>query len=590
MIKRLAYGLIVLGGFSLLAACAAEKKPLGIALQTNDLVFSGTPEALPDKVTVYTAMARAAKYNVDTSAQNMLKKIYDGNENPRKIAEGILNAGQDGDKLYNAARAMDFADIYAMSVLTDNQKYIENALYAKSAQNLSAAVIKLHREEIFAGKEIKQIDRILHQQGKILRSLSEKMERNGDLTEPEINYRKNLEVALNNLAEIKNQLIFVRSEYMQLIRTTDKDLKLEGKRFYELDDFDKRYSPDIFQDSAVSNRREFALAKEKLGSFNAAKARRQAFVDYPPVARLDINGLEIEDSRYETELFNKAKRVTMNLLAAVEAYQESPAKENLKQKAFDELAAMVMTQVELAYRLVEKASFEYEANRYQIAETKEIIRKFEKKRNLPDYEKIDLLNKRIQLIAEEQKEAQILAERGAALRNLYYLAGLSPFDKNMLKGRIKDIETVLKQSFNKDLVNMLSAVKENPRWDDGGNAWAHKDNWLEELIDAPKAQQRAAQSKAVKPEVQSASAKAPVAVRRNYSMMQLGAYTDMDNAIADQKRLKAEVPALEAYDIFIEETTVNGVNYHRLMVRPEPENLKKLCNQVIDNGFDCILK
>ncbi len=587
MFKRLACGLMILGGCSLLAACAAEKKPLGIALQTNDLVYSGTPEALPDKVNVYTAMARAAKYNADTSAQNMMKKIYDGGENPLKIVEGIFNAGQSDDRLYNATKAMDFADMYAMSILTDNQKYIENTLYAKSAQNLSIAAITAHREEIFAEKEIKVIDRLLTQQGKILRNLNNKMERSGDLTEPELNYRKNLEVALNRLGEIKSRLEFVRSEYAQLIKTSDKDLKLEGKRFYELDDFDKRYNPDIFQDSAISNRREFSLAKEKLGGFNAAKARRQAYVDYPPVARLDINGLEIEDSRYENELFNKAKRVTLNLLNAVQDYQENPTKENLRQKAFDELAALVMTQVELAYRLVEKSSFEYEANRYKIAELKDVIRKMEKKSSLPDYEKIDLLNKRIELIAAEQEEAQILSDRAAALRNLYYLAGLSPFDKNILKGRIKDIEAVLRHAFNKDVIDMLSAVKENPRWDDGGNAWAHKDNWLEELIDGNSQAQKQAAKSAVK---SVASRQAAVKVAAHHTTMQLGAYTDMENAMADKMRIKQAVSALSGEDIFVEDAVVGGVIYHRLMVKPEATKLKDLCSQVIDAGFACILK
>lgn len=594
MIKRLAYGLIVLGGMGLLAACSTEKKSLGLALQTNDLVFADAPEALPDKVNVYTSMARAAKYNADATAQNMLKKIYDGNENPKEIAQGILNAGQSGDKLYNAARAMDFADIYAMSVLTDNQKYIENALYAKSAQNLSVAAIKLHREEIFAEKEIKEIDRIMASQGKILSKLNAKNE-TGDLTEPEINYRKGLEVALNNLAELKNQLVYTRSEYTQLIKSTDKELRLEGKRFYELDDFDKRYTPDIFQDSAISNRREFVLAKEKLGSFNAAKARRQAFVDYPPVARLDINGLEIEDTRYEAELFNKAKRVTMNLIAAVEEFQSNPSKETLKQKVFDELAALVMTQVEVSYRLVEKATYDYDDNRYKLGEAKEVVRQMEKKKSLPDYEKVDLLNKRTEVVAYEQREAQILAERAAALRNLYYQAGLSPFDKTMLKGRIKDIEVALKTAFNKDLVTMLSAVKETPRWDDGGNAWAHKDNWLEELIDGPEKAQapvKPASKAAVKQTLKSLPVQAaePVVQTSGHSMMQLGAYTDMDNAVADQKEILANVPALHGYDVFIEEAVVNGTLYHRLLVKPEAEKLGSLCQAVIDSGFDCLLR
>ncbi len=586
MFRRLACGLMILGGCSLLAACAAEKKPLGIALQTNDLVYSGTPEAVPDKVNIYTAMARAAKYNADTSAQNMMKKIYDGNENPLKIVEGIFNAGQSDNRLYNAAKAMDFADMYAMSILTDNQKYIENTLYAKSAQNLTIAAIVAHREEIFAEKQIKVIDRLSAQQGKILRNLNQKMERNGDLTEPELNYRKNLEVALNRLGEIKSRLQFVSSEYAQLIKASDKNLDLEGKRFYELDDFDKRYNPDIFQDSAINNRREFSLAKEKLGGFNAAKARRQAYVDYPPVARLDINGLEIEDSRYEKELFNKAKRVTVNLLNAAIAYQENPKKENLRQKAFDELAALVMTQVELAYRQVEKASFAYEANRYKIGEVKDTIRKMEKKGSMLDYEKTDLLNKRIELIVAEQEEAQILSERAAALRNLYYLAGLSPFDKNILKGRIKDIETVLKHAFNKDVIDMLSAVKDNPRWDDGGNAWAHKDNWLEELIDGnPKSQPKNKSStKKVIP------LKKTVTAEAHHSMMQLGAYTDMDNAMADKNRIKQAVSALSGEDMFIEEAVVNGVVYHRLIVKPETVRLQELCSQVINAGFACILK
>ena len=586
MMKRLAYVLMISAGIALLTACTTEKKSLGIALQTNDLVFSGNPEAISDKVNVYTAMARAAKYNADTSAQNMFKKIYaDNSETPQKVVEGILSAGQPQDKLYNAAKAMDFADIYAMSVLTDNLKYIENTMYAKSAQNLSVAAIKLHREEIFALKQIKQIDRLMNQQGKILKKLNERNERD-DLTLPELNYRKNLEVALNNLGEIKKQLELVNLEYAQLIKTSDKDLKLEGKRFYELDDFDKDYTPDIFQDSAVGNRREFALAKEKLGGFNAAKARRQAYVDYPPVARLDINGLEIEDTRYEAELFNKAKVVTFNLLEAIEKYQKDPADERLKQKAFDELAALVMTQVELAYRLVEKSSFDFEANRFEIVETKNAIKQLNKKNNLPDYEKIDLLNKEIEQIALEQKEAQILAERAAALRNLYFLAGLSPFDKNMLKGRIKDIEATLRQAFNQDMVTMLSAVKGQERWDDGGNAWAHKDNWLEELIDGGKQpyKKSAPKSKPVKKK-QAVSSEA-----KGKTMMQLGAYTEMDNAIADQKRIRDGVDALREYDMFIEDAVVNGVVYHRLMVKPERENLIGLCNQVVEAGFDCILK
>ncbi|MBE6468170.1 MAG: hypothetical protein E7004_06245 [Alphaproteobacteria bacterium] len=580
MMKRIALSLALIGGISLISACSGNKKSLGEALNTNDLVASYEVESLPKTVGVYNAMARAAKYNSDVAAQNTLKKMYNGDENPQKIADNMVANVSSPDKLINAVKAMDFADLYAMSVLTDNQKYIEDTLYAKSAQNLSVEVIRLHREEIFAANKIKEIDRTINRYGKILKNLNDRMNKDASLTADELNYRKNLELVVSQFAEIKNQLAMVRREYIDLIKAKGKELRLEGKRFYELEDFDKKYTPDIFQDSAVSNRREFSLARDELGSFNAAKARRQAYVDYPLVARLDVNGLKIEDSRYEKELFEKAKRVTSNLLSAVENYQKKPSNERLKQKVFDELAALVITQVEVVYRLVEKATLEYEANSYKLAETKKVINAMREKGASAYWEKIDLMNKEIELLTLEQNEARLLAQRAANLRNLYFMAGLTPFDKNILRSKIRDIETVLKQAFNHDLVTMLSAIKDNPKWDDGGNAWAHKDNWLEELLDNEKKVKKTTKPKAKKV-IEKAS---------HHTVMQFGAFTDVDNATAEQMLIKKSVPSLNGYDMYIEQAVVNGTTYHRLMLKPEADKLQKLCKDVIDAGFDCILK
>ena len=83
-----------------------------------------------------------------------------------------------------------------------------------------------------------------------------------------------------------------------------------------------------------------------------------------------------------------------------------------------------MTQVELAYRLVEKSSFDFEANRFEIVETKNAIKQLNKKNNLPDFEKIDLLNKEIEQIALEQKEAQIHRADQTVNPKLYGVQGL----------------------------------------------------------------------------------------------------------------------------------------------------------------------
>ena len=600
MTKRLVCGCLV--AVALLSACTSTRKNLGSYLQTNELVFIGQPEALPSRITPYTSMARAAKYNSDVAVKNIAEKIYHEDNDPVEVVKGIFASDVQGDKLYSALQAMEFADIYAMSILTDNQRYIENNLYAKSAQNLSAAAIKLHRREIFSESVLGDINRLVSQQEKILQKLIKKDEQEGYLTEPEINYRKGLELVLNRLENLKSEILFDRSEYMKLIQTADKNLKLEGKRFYELDNWDKKYTFDLFADAAVENRREFTLAKEQLGSFNAAKARRKAYVDYPPVARLDINGLTIDDNRYEQALFDKAENVTLNLMEALQKYQASPSNQNLQQKAFDELCALVVTQVEVDYRLMEKASFAYEANLYQVGELKKQIKNLEKK-SLSDYEKVDLLNLKVRQLRLEYENAQLLALHAAALRNLYYYAGLSPFDKNMLKEPTKEIEIVLKKSFNQDIVAMLAEAQKQEKWDDGGNAWAHQDNWLEKIIDepdvgvsAPKpivSEEKTPSEPIVTAEASSApkyESEKTVAVSGGKTIIQLGAYSDLDNAYDDQKEITSALPELRSYDIYIENAVVNGVSYHRLMFKPEPENLLDLCNKIINAGYECMLR
>ena len=169
MIKRLTCGCFVLMVMTLLASCSSNKKNLGTYLQTNELVFNGETEKMPQRITPYTSMARAAKYNTDVTVKNIAEKIYSDDNEVTTILKDMLATKGFDDKLYSALQALDFVDIYAMSVLTDNHRYIENNLYAKTAQNLSAAAIKMHRQEIFADKELKEIDRLASSQEKILK-------------------------------------------------------------------------------------------------------------------------------------------------------------------------------------------------------------------------------------------------------------------------------------------------------------------------------------------------------------------------------------------------------------------------------------
>lgn len=119
------------------------------------------------------------------------------------------------------------------------------------------------------------------------------------------------------LSEIQKNLAYRVVEYGQLVRVDPKDVELEGRRFYELEDFDKKYSLEIFQEAAVRNRSEFALAKELVQSYNFKDVRAYAIREYPDVARLDINGVDLNTELYNKELTDKALLIANNLVDQV---------------------------------------------------------------------------------------------------------------------------------------------------------------------------------------------------------------------------------------------------------------------------------
>jgi len=604
MTKKITYSCVAVA-ILLLVACSTEKKNLGSYLQTNELVYSGQSESLPQRVTPYTSMARAAKYNSDAAVKNTAGKMYHEDEDIATIVKQIWTADLNGDKLYNALRALDFVDVYAMSVLSGNQQYIENSLYATSAQNLSMEAIKLHRLDILANSQLREIDRLSGQQNKALVLLKQKDEHNGFLTEQEITYRKGIETALARIDNLKSKLLSDRSEYSKLIGAVNVSNKLEGKHFYDTGDWDKKYTVNLFADAAVNGRREFTLATEQLGAFNTARARRKAYVDYPQVAKVDVNGLLIDGSSYDESLTAKAENVVNGLLEALRNYQSSPTNESLKQKAFDELSAVVLTQVEVGYRLVEKADLAYNANLFELGEVKKQIKELEKRKNIANSDKVDLLNLQVRKLQAEYDDALYLGERAAALRGLYYYAGLAPFDKAGLKRSSAEIETALKKSFNQDFPLMIAEAQKQEKWNDGGNSWAHQDNWLEKLVDEPRkmVKNQETQNNQVRAEVApepetdapkvAEKPKAVVATKVNAegkSLIQLGAYSDVENAQDDKAGVVGAVKELAQYNIYFEDAVVNGVTYHRMVLRPEPEKLEYLCNKIIAAGYDCMLR
>lgn len=581
--------------FSLLAlsACVSDHNSAIDTKSKNDLVFTSEPEPVKGKLDVYNSMARTVKYNVDGASQNLSKKIYSQNPNqqPKDIIRNITNTGiGDNMPLYDSANVLEFAIIYATANLQEKPSSIEAGLYVKSSQHLALAAIRSHQDSWFALKKIKEIDRLSAAENKILKELNRRLERNGTLNTDDLEYKKNLEVALLKLSEIRQSLAYRLIEYSQLTKVEAKQIELEGRRFYELEDFDKKYNLEIFQEAAVRNRSEFALAKELVKSYTFNDVRGKSIRDYPDVERLDINGVSIANDLYGQELQQRAVAIADNLIEAVAAYKSSTDlhKDAARRRAFDELGSAILAQIEINYDMVKLADLDYQNATKELAKLQKSITTLEKAHRLTTEQKLSLLNQKIQRFELQQKQSQISAERAVALRNLYFNAGLSPFSKKILKAPIKDIVATLRTSFNQDLVSMLSAasveVKKAPSRQI--NDWARSDNWLEELLNKPTASR---QTSAATAAAYSQPARC-TADDAAYKKLQLGSYTDKQNGLNDWSRLSARYTELKSYSPSFERSNVDGIWYYRLQISSPTGNLQDLCNQIRSGGDECLLR
>ncbi len=573
----------------LLAACSFNNGRTDAKIEAEELVFATNPELAKGKQDVYASMARAAKYNVDVASQNLNKKIYGINPNlkPQEIIDDVINANiNDENLLYRASRVLEFAVIYATANLSDSRAYVDNYFYESSAKHMALAAIRSHQDAWFATRKSRELDRLARQENKIVENLKDKEKRNGTLTNAEYDYRKNQEVLLLKIAELRKNMSFTLVEYGELTKIEPQKAELEGRTFYELEDFDKDYTIEIFQEAAVRNRKEFALAKEKVKSYGFSEVRRNISNKYPLVSRLDINGLKVENQVYEQELYNKAIKIANNLLGVLEEYKKASdkfsQKADLQRRAFDELGAAILTQVEISYQLVQLANADYEVAERTQHDLKKEIKRLQKIHRPTSDDKLALLNAKITMFELEQRKAQIKAERAVALRSLYFNAGLSPLNKNLLKAPIKDVSQSLKQAFNQDIVEMLSATKAQVKIlavTNEGRGWAQGENWLEEVVNSS-ANRKLSQAKKVFEPVKPGS----------YQTMQLGAYEDKANAKADWQELSAKFPELKAYEPQVIDAEIDGRRWFRLIVTGNSEKLMRDCLTLRSGGHECLLK
>lgn len=575
--------------------CALKEKADQPKAGEGDVLQMTEIEQATGKQNVYTSMSRAVKYNVDLMAKNIHKKIIpdDKAQSPKEIIRQIFNVkGGNENSLYDVVRVLDFSVIYAMSALSANQTYVEKNIYAKSAAQLAMAAIKSHKDTLFAQKKLKEIDRLMGKQNKELQALKQKLSRNGMLGESDLELKKGIEVGLYKLQKLRDYLALGVDEYSNLTKADMKKISLEGRHFYELEDFDKKNTINNFQNTALNNRSEFKAMRDAGVFYDAQQVKQNAVRFYPEIEALEINGYNVKDPIYLENLESRASKIADNLVDTVEAYQKAEKPEQkapLLRQAYDQLGVAILAQVELDYDIVRMSDLDFEAAQEKVRNQRKDIKVLERRHNLSAEEKIELLNKKIEMLDLELKESQISAERAVALRGLYFHAGLSPFSKKLMEAKISGIEESLKISFNKDMIEMLAKVEAKQKVaSHPDNRWAKDDNWLEKLVDE-------------KPEAKEKPIIIPQKPEGDFDpyldesfnklkIMQLGSYQERQNADLEWDMLKELYPEFNNYKPEVDASLVNGRKVYRLILRAKNGGFRDLCNQLRNDRVECMLR
>ncbi len=579
----------------LLASCAWQNQKESVKESPKIPVKEQKTEIEPVKgrLNVYSSMARTTKYNTADAYKNLSDILNQRSQ--QKSAQDLmeyLNKKFGNDSLIGASQKLDFVILYATVRLSEDPIFMHDYLYNHSAQQIALATIKGQSEALFAQRKEKEISRQIMLTEKNILSLKQKLAKKGALSEAELEYQKSLEVSLYQLKQLQNELNQAWLNFAAFVKTSPKSLHVEGKHFYELEDFDKKNQLDTFQQVALSNRVEFDLARKEILGFNSFYLYDKTLQDYPALKRLEINGFGIENNIYQQELMNDANLIAQSLLKDVDEYrtlQNSEQKNAMRRNVMNNLGAAVLTQMTIDYALVDLTSLDYEQTKNKVSDLRDKIRQEErlKKHNMEQL--AQLLKKRLELHQQEKLLNQIQAERAVALRSLYFHSGLSVFSEELLKKNLEVIEASLKKAFNKDMIEMLAQAKDlQKRKKTQGNTWAKSENWLEELID----------NKGKKEDEPIVLPQKPLGdfspyegkVFDTYPIMQLGSYRQKVNADIEWQMLQELYPEFAEVKPKVESLVVNGKMMYRLIVKSKNGGFLDICNKLRQDKIECILR
>ncbi|MGD9637444.1 MAG: TolC family protein [Alphaproteobacteria bacterium] len=483
--KRKAFSFALL---LVLFGCAVNVKPITSdqrADRTNsDLqqIFS-RQEPIIGKLSIYEAMARAIKYNldhriklieeviaqgvVDVSSYDMLPKLAASSG----FSLRSNDAGSSSDSLYTGSQTLepstseekhrklfdlsmswnvlDFGVSYVNALQQADRVFIAKELRRKAIQNIVRDVRASFWKAVGAQKLKPELDAIIADIEAALNNTVK--DESGDVER--LNNQKELLSILKNLLDLRKEAAFAKLELASLMNLDpQQDFVLDETSKPEFDDEDLDINVPIrnMEQQALMNRPELR-AKDYEERISAAEVRKE-LLRYLP-------GIEVSSSLHHDSneyLYNKTWaetgiKVTWNLLNFFSGDKRIANAENkleltkLKRLA---LNVAILTQVHVAYKRLGQAKEEYQVAKALNNVNEKIYSHSIDDNNSFALSHIDVIKKAADMLISGLKQDFAFAELQDAEGSLHLTLGVDPVPQIMVNSQVASIAETIENQRN----------------------------------------------------------------------------------------------------------------------------------------------
>lgn len=557
---------------SYLSACSSTTNTVDKEIPTPKTNHTLQIESQKGRIDVETAIARSLKYNID-AIKTQIQPKFIGEEARTNASTNLLKLREDKTlSLGTSLKELDFAILYTITNIETHPDNINSYLTQMATQNITLAAIKSHKSAMFANKKISKIHQTIRQYQKQIRNLAKKQPNNS------IAYQKDLENSIYKLNTLSEQLDQNIKDFTQLTKIDTHKIGFDSNGFYNNTILTAQSNPEPYVRNALQQRIETinfpSLSFEEI---------QQDVSKNQPITTANIKGIHINDTDYYQSLIKQSDEQATLLLQTTLAYQK--ASKRKKQKIIPvlqkELHKSIYLQTTLAYELAKKTSLDYEAQKDFTKKLSQQIQELRKISKLTPQQHAELLQKNIELIENEIIEDQILAERTMAVIALKIYSGQAYIPTGLLEKNIKQISNYIKQSLGKNLPILKSNTTnlETPPVNldylpEEPDNWAHKENWLEDLMKETKTNIKKNTNKISKPKTK----------------IQLGSFIDKNTAIEEWKKLSTKYTELSKYQPNYELATIAGIKFYRLIIKSPQGDFNNLCAKLRQQNVECLLQ